>query len=173
MKENYTISIADIQLNVKVDGSRDKVERIVGIIDRRMRDILLKSRQCPKTQAALICALDFCAEKLEAKEDIERLKGEILEVSESLKRAEDKAERGASENKSLKSEKARLELENAKLKELLAANNIEYTPIEEAEADNESAQPEIIVCDDNGQADKKNSRSRVGSMFDLLTFSDI
>ena len=176
MKEKYTISIADIQLNVIADGDRDRIERVVGIIDRRMREILLKSHQCPKTQAALLCALDLCADKLEAKDEIEALREELAEANEETRRAKDNYDRVQMTNLKLEKDKAELAAENARLRELVEkakSNNgisadeiaeVEQLTIEDVE---KAAQPE------QKPAPKKEKKSRVGSMFDLLTFSDI
>ncbi len=177
MKEKYTISIADVQLNVIADGNKEQIERIVGIIDRRMREILLKSHQCPKTQAALLCALDLCADKLEAKEEIEVLKEALTNESEQLKRAQESYDRVQSLNLKLENDKAELEAENARLRSIIeeaiknntipaaAAEQVEQLTIADVE-ETAQEQPEE-------QIKKDNSRSRVGSMFDLLTFSDI
>ena len=178
MKEKYRISIADVQLNVIADGNREQIERIVGIIDRRMREILLKSHQCPKTQAALLVALDLCADKLDAKAEVESLREELGELSEQLKLARDNYDKAQSLNLKLESDKAALEAEIARLrsgacesKKNAAAeeDNVEQLPIEDVEATVESAPAETAPAENK----KEKSRSRVGSMFDLLTFSDI
>ena len=57
MKQKYTITVADMDLNIISDASPDEVENIVGILDRKMRDINLKSPRCTKNEAALLCAL--------------------------------------------------------------------------------------------------------------------
>ena len=175
MKEKYTISIADVQLNVIADGNREQIERIVGIIDRRMREILLKSHQCPKTQAALLVALDLCADKLDAKAEIDSLKEELAEQSEQLKLARDNYDRAQSLNLKLESDKAALEAEVARLRSgacdtkkcdnsAREDDSVQQLSIEDVETPAEPAPVENK---------KENSRSRVGSMFDLLTFSDI
>ena len=68
MKQKYTLVIADVEMNVVTDASREAVDKIVGILDRKMRDINLKSRRCTKNQAALLCALEYCSEKLALQE---------------------------------------------------------------------------------------------------------
>ena len=175
MKEKYTISIADVQLNVLADGNREQIERIVGIIDRRMREILLKSHKCPKTQAALLVALDLCADKLEAKAEADSLRDELAEQAEQLKRAQENYDRAQSLNLKLEAEKAELEAEAARLRSVIgdavknntvpaeAVPEVEQLTIEDVEVKEEAPAPQK----------KDNSRSRVGSMFDLLTFSDI
>ena len=176
MKEKYTISIADVQLNVIADGNREQIERIVGIIDRKMREILLKSHQCPKTQAALLVALDLCADKLDAKAEIEALRDELAEQSEQLKRTQDSYDRAQALNLKQESDKAELEAEVARLRAFIdearknntvpvdKAPEIEQLTIEDVDKESKPEQE---------QPKKDNSRSRVGSMFDLLTFSDI
>ena len=172
MKQKYTISIADVQLNVVADGDQDRIEYIVGIIDRKMREILLKSRNCPKTQAALLCALDLCSDKLQAKDEIESLKTQIEELSEQLKKAQDNYDRAQRVNITLEKEKARLEIEGDKMRAAMDAAGIS---VEQGAPEDEPA-VEVEPVEDNKEkesAAKKDSRSRVGSMFDLLTFSDI
>ena len=64
-KTRYSLSIADMQINVISDAAPEEIDRLVGILDRKMRDIHLKSYRCTKNQAALLCALEYCSEKLE------------------------------------------------------------------------------------------------------------
>lgn len=64
MKQKYTITIADVEMNIITDESAENVEAIAGVLDRRIREIYLQSgSRCPKTEAALLCALDYCAER--------------------------------------------------------------------------------------------------------------
>lgn len=172
MKQKYTISIADVEINVIADGSQEQVEYVVGVIDRKMRDILLKSRQCPKLQAALLCALDFCNDKIEAKAEIEDLKTQLSEISESLKAEQERADRAERANIALEKAKARLEIENAKLR--TDAPDMAEESVSDVSTEIEN---DISYATDEVETEttpkKKDSRSRVGSMFDLLTFSDI
>ena len=178
MKQKYTLSIADVVLNVTVDEAPETVEYIVGVIDRKMREILLKSRYCPKTQAALLCALDLCADKLKTREELEAVRDELTAISDELKKAEDKHRRAEALTVTLEKEKARVEIENMKLRTALEeiekggslpegglaailSSTIEAEPAASAEAD-----------EPKETAKKTQSKSRVGSMFDLLTFSD-
>lgn len=66
MKQRYTITIADMEINVISDESPETVESLVGSVDRKMREILTASRRCSKSEAALLCALDYCADKVQA-----------------------------------------------------------------------------------------------------------
>lgn len=179
MKQKYTLSIADVELNVTVDESPETVEYIVGVIDRKMREILLKSRYCPKTHAALLCALDLCADKVKAKEEIESLKDTLASLEEEIKKAEDKNRRAEGITVALEKEKARLEIENMKLRAAIEQaqrtgsipeGDVAQIIATEEEAENAIAEQE---AQEKEAPKKAQSKSRVGSMFDLLTFSDI
>ena len=77
MKYKHTITIADIQMNIVTEEEPELVEAMVGILDRRIREIFLKSEnRCPKIEAALLCALDYCAEKNKLQETINRMEEE-------------------------------------------------------------------------------------------------
>ena len=86
MKQRYKITIADIPMNVTSDESPEAVEALVGVIDRHIREIYHKSNRCSKTEAALLCALDYCADKLKAQRKIKRL--EALTAEYEIKIAE-------------------------------------------------------------------------------------
>ncbi len=178
MKQKYTLSIADVELNVTVDEAPETVEYIVGVIDRKMRDILLRSKYCPKTQAALLCALDLCADKLKAKEEIEEL-NEVLEaVREELKASEEKYARTQTLSANIEKEKTRLEIENMKLRAALdeakRTGNVPEIDNDAVASVKEEALPVQPEKKAASEASKKTqNKSRVGSMFDLLTFGDI
>ena len=178
MKQKYSLSIADVVLNVTVDESPEVVEYVTGVVDRKMREILLKSKYCPKTQAALLCALDICTDKVKAKEEIDALKEEIDTLTSAVKVEEEKNRRAEAFTVALEKEKARLEIENAKLRAALEeAEKGGYVSSEIAAvaiaSDAETEQVVKSETADEKEADKKPQKSRVGAMFDLLTFGDI
>ncbi|MBQ9805852.1 MAG: cell division protein ZapA [Clostridia bacterium] len=198
MKQKYTITVADMDLNIISDASPDEVENIVGILDRRMRDINLKSPRCTKNEAAMLCALSYCSER--------------IAMQEAFKKVEKDAFRFAGENEKLKRtiEELQAELDTlrkdaAVMRSILdqaAASNAQKEPaeaqfvaktpaekkavIEEVEQlsalDNIPEQPTAPVPaavpaqeseDAGAKKANKAKQSRVGNMFDLLTFSDI
>ena len=207
MKQKYSITVADMELNIISDASPDEVENIVGILDRRMRDINLKSPRCTKNEAALLCALSYCSER--------------IAMQEAFKKVEKDAFRFAGENEKLKRtiESMQEELDNlrkdaAVMRSILdraaltatpqptpQAEKAKYVPKpfgkkEEAEEpvqlsdfDAPEAQPEQPAApvepaapvaeaaeEPAEAAQKKNqkaNKTRVGNMFDLLTFSDV
>ena len=111
MKQKFTLNIADIQISVIADAAPEEVEHIRGLLDRKMREIYLKSR-CPKTEAALLCAMDFAADRM-------NLQAQITELDERCEKyalvLENLKERNADQNAELE----RLRSENAVLRSLL------------------------------------------------------
>ena len=111
MKQKYTLSIADLQISVVADATPAEVEKVRGVLDRKMREIYLKSR-CPKTEAALLCALDAVSDRMSQQEALESLEErceKYATVLDSLK------ERTAEQEEEIE----RLVAENALLRSLL------------------------------------------------------
>lgn len=77
MKQKYTITIADIEMNVVCEESAEAVEALVGIVDRKMREITMSSKRCSKSEAALLCALDYCADKITAQRKVKALESKL------------------------------------------------------------------------------------------------
>lgn len=185
MKQKYTLTIADMDVNVITEAEQESVERIVGILDRKIREIILKSKRCSKNEAALLCALDLCADKIQLKDQLEELNTALDEATAEIKRLNAKLEKLETKSEKLESEKERLGGENVKLRALLdeARNGADITdedienigapaPIKET-LEAELNGLEVNEAEEKAPAKKKSSRNRVGSMFDLLTFSDI
>ncbi|MBE6707043.1 MAG: cell division protein ZapA [Ruminococcaceae bacterium] len=82
MKQKYTIRVADIEMNVISEESPEAVEALVGIVDRKMREIEGASRRCSKSEAALLCALDYCSERIKAQRKIKTLESR-LQIAET------------------------------------------------------------------------------------------
>ena len=96
MHQKYTLTIADIEINVISDESPEAVEALVSIVDRKMREISSKSRNCSKAEAAILCSLDYCSDKIRAQRKIKAVEAklalteatvdELIEENEALKR---------------------------------------------------------------------------------------
>ncbi len=182
MKQKFTLQIADLQLSIITDASVEDVERISGLLDRKMREIYLKSR-CPKTEAALLCAMEFVADRFSLQEQNAELEDRCEKyalVLENLKeRTTDQAaeiERLRNENDVLRSLLTRAADAPAEEPEApIAPDPISPTEFLASVAD---AQNEPVddpapapVVEEPAPAPQK-SRSRVGSMFDLLSFGE-
>ena len=187
MKEKFTLHIADLQISVVTDATAEEVEHISGVLDRKMREIYLKSR-CPKTEAALLCALEFAAERMTQQTEIAELRDRceqyalVAETLEARVTAEsEEVERLRQENEILRSlvgdktSPAPIS-PSAFLAEVAEAQNTAVKPA--------SAQTEALTIDDmfaEAEAEDEllaateegpRNRSRVGSMFDLLSFGE-
>ena len=201
MKQKYTITVADMELNIVSDASPDEVENVVGMLDRRMRDINLKSPRCTKNEAAILCALSYCSERLAMQEafkkvekdsykyaaENEKLKRTIESMQEEIDNLHKDAEVMRSildhvtvtapapvqETKPVEVE--RTEAEETASTEQLAAMD-ETTPLPTAPAETparETVAEAPTEAADEPKNSKNTGRSRVGTMFDLLTFNDI
>ncbi|MBQ9132303.1 MAG: cell division protein ZapA [Clostridia bacterium] len=209
MKQKYTITVADMELNIISDASPDEVENIVGILDRRMRDINLKSPRCTKNEAAVLCALSYCSER--------------IAMQEAFKKVEKDAFRFAGENEKLKKtiESMQEEMDNLRkdadvMRSILERASLTVAPqpapqeekpkyvpkpfgkkeedtVQLSAFDAPVAQPEqptspvepavaATATEESSEetaesaVQKKNqkaNKTRVGTMFDLLTFSDV
>ena len=193
MKTKYTLNIADMQLSVMTETPAEEVERIRGLLDRKMREIYLKSR-CPKTEAALICAMDFASDRMSLQE-------QVADLSDKCERYTTAMDTLKERNTAQAAELDRLRNENAILRSLLTTDTapaVAPDPIsptdffaevasaqtfgdiaaavgqllpEEAEEIAESTDPDQI--DVFTPAEAPAPRSRVGSMFEQLSFGDV
>lgn len=88
MKQRYTIRIADIEMNVIAEESPEAVEALVAIVDRKMREIEASSKRCSKSEAALLCALDYCSEKIKAQRKIKTLESKLAMAEATVEELE-------------------------------------------------------------------------------------
>lgn len=105
MHQKYTLTISDIEINVISDESPEAVEALVSIVDRKMREISSKSRNCSKTEAAILCSLDYCSDKIKAQR-------KVKSVEAKLALAESTIDELIEENEALKQELAELKKNN-------------------------------------------------------------
>ncbi len=164
MKQKYTITIADMELSVISEAPSEDVEKVVGILDRRIRSILIKSQTCSKIEATLLCALDLCGDKLQMKEALEEVITDLEDAKEKNAVLEEKLALLEKNIEKTEKECARLQAENKRL--MFNGSMFKHeAPAENKPAENEESAP----AENNGA----KSRSRVGEMFDMLTFTDI
>ena len=177
MKQKYTLNIADLQISVISDAPAEDVTKIGGILDRKMREIYLKSR-CPKTEAALLCALECVADRISMSEKTAELEDKCVKYGVVLEGLKDR-------NAELTAELERMRNENSVLRSLLTQNGgaapVAPQPIPPteflsrvADAQNETVTPAPVVEEPvDVPAEEPRRRSRVGSMFEQLSFGDV
>jgi len=81
MKEKYTLTVANSQINIVTEMPKEEIDAIVGIVDRRIREIHLHSKGCSRTDAAVLLCLDYCAEKIELQKTVKSFNAQIEKLT--------------------------------------------------------------------------------------------
>ena len=187
MKQKYTITIADVEMNVITDETQDAVDTMVGMVDRKMREIRRSSTLCSKSEAALLCALDYCSEKIALQRQIKAIEAEVAEVVAKLEEANRRNESLGREINKLKTKNETLAKKAemvGKIPVQLQMNINEEAPAEKAEEPVAEPVPEAPAVEAaprrRGRPPKNaaapeatEAKKRVRSMFDLITFDRI
>jgi cell division protein ZapA (FtsZ GTPase activity inhibitor) len=78
MKQRYTLTVANSEINIVTEEPRENIDAIVGIVDRKIREIYLHSKgECSRSNAAILVCLDYCAAKIELQKTIKNLNCEV------------------------------------------------------------------------------------------------
>ena len=60
------------------------MEGLVGIVDRKMREIADGSKRCSKTEAAILCSLDYCADKIRAQRKVKSVEAKLAHTEAAM-----------------------------------------------------------------------------------------
>jgi hypothetical protein len=197
MKKKYTLNIANIQISIVTDASPEEVEHIRGLLDRKIREITTKSR-CPKTEATLLCAMEFAADRMGMQDQITILEERCDKYEIVLEGLKERTREQTAEIE-------RLRQENAVLRSLVTTGSGAVAPdpispaaffaeVADAQAVPSAAKPaKAAKADkpakpakptDSGEGDsdapvaelptetKRTRSSRVGLMFEQLSFDE-
>lgn len=180
VKQKYTITIADMEMNVICDESPETVENIVANVDRRIREINLKSPRCSKNEAALLCALDLCTERLSLQSQLTDLEAQNDKLFRALERLQRENENLAEQLAVAK--EARESAEAAVTAPAADGETAADAPTEAAPAREETAAEVPATTLDNIVRKKRTvsyrsaaatrAKNKVGNMFETLTFHD-
>ena len=194
MKKKYTLNIANIQISIVTDASPEEVEHIRGLLDRKIREITTKSR-CPKTEATLLCAMEFAADRMGMQDQITILEERCDKYEIVLEGLKERTREQTAEIE-------RLRQENAVLRSLVTTGSGAVAPdpispaaffaeVADAQAVPSTTKPaKAAKADkpakptDSGEDDsdapvaelpsetKRTRSSRVGLMFEQLSFDE-
>ena len=106
MKQKYTITIAGVSMNVVTDESPEAVEALMGLVDRKMGEVSMCG-YIPKSEAALLCALDYCSERIKSQRKVKALETKLAYTETAMEELE-------MENEALRRELEELKLMIAK-----------------------------------------------------------
>lgn len=181
MKKKYTLEVANSQIAIVTEESQETIDTVVGIVDRKIREVYLHSNgECSRTNAAILVCLDYCAEKLELQKTIKNLNSEVDRLNAENELAE--RERAALEREILilrESLKTATHKHAARriLEEQIAFDEVnkeemdEHTPVQ-----NEDVVIETLTPPQDAESEKlhvKLKKKKVRAMFDNISFDDI
>ena len=75
-------------MNVVAEESPDTVEALVGMVDRKMREVYGPGSRCTKTEAALLCALDYCSERIKTQRKLKSVEGKLAITENTVEELE-------------------------------------------------------------------------------------
>ena len=82
MKQKFSITVADVPMNIVCEESRETVDAAVAALNAQIASLTSdKSRFCTRTEAALLAGLDYCTR-------VVHLEARIKELEEYLRRAD-------------------------------------------------------------------------------------
>ncbi len=94
--EKYDIEIAGIAMTVKTDENEDFVDYVVHELDRKITEMTKRNVRCSKTEAALLCALEYNCERARLDKKVKNLEAQVALYTANVNRLK-------SENAELKS----------------------------------------------------------------------
>lgn len=199
----YKLSIADLDVNVSTTESPDMVHTLEGMVDRRIREIVSKSPRCSKSEAAILCALDYCADSIKGETKTRDMEHEYVQMSRALETLKKDYEDMRAELEKLRQENAVMSGILSKAATPAAEEADAVAPVAEvadgeqialdlpapeatqAEETTPPAATEVMFEGEHAEEKPKktrrstrskvtaSSKSKVGDMFDMLTFKDV
>jgi len=85
-KKKVMIKIAGTQLTLVTDEADGFVDTVEQTVNNRMSSLTRNSYRANRTDAALLCAVDFCSEKLKAEKKVMNLEAQISLYDVNLRR---------------------------------------------------------------------------------------
>ncbi len=86
-KRKVDVEIAGLKMSLVTDETESFVESVVRRVNDSMNSLLQSSRNRTRLDAALLCALDFCSDKLTAEKRVRNLEAQISLYDVNLRKA--------------------------------------------------------------------------------------
>jgi cell division protein ZapA (FtsZ GTPase activity inhibitor) len=199
----YKLTIADLDINVSTTENPDMVHTLEGMVDRRIREIVSKSPRCSKSEAAILCALDYCADSIKGEAKTRDMEHEYVQMSRALETLKKDYDDMAAELEKLRQENtvmsgilAKAAAPAAETVETVATEDgatgeqiaLDLPAAEAAPAADDVTPPaatEVMFEGEHAEEKPKktrrstrskvtaSSKSKVGDIFDMLTFKDV
>lgn len=81
MRQKFSISVADVQMNIICDETQETVDAAVAELDKQIRTLTsVQGHSCTKTEAALLSALDYSTRCMHLKERVSDLEKRVNEA---------------------------------------------------------------------------------------------
>ena len=86
-KRKIDVEIAGLKMSLITDETESFVESVVRRVNDSMNSLLQSSKNRTRLDAALLCALDFCSDKLTAEKRVRNLEAQISLYDVNLRKA--------------------------------------------------------------------------------------
>ena len=86
-KRKIDVEIAGLKMSLVTDETEPFVESVVRRVNDSMNSLLQSSKNRTRLDAALLCALDFCSDKLTAEKRVRNLEAQISLYDVNLRKA--------------------------------------------------------------------------------------
>lgn len=93
MKQKFTITLLDMPVSIVSDESEETVKTLAAKLNERVKNVLWKSRQVSKTEAALFCALEYLSDAENAKARADKAEAQLDLYSNNIVRLREENER--------------------------------------------------------------------------------
>lgn len=84
--EKYDIEIAGIAMTVKTDENEDFVGYVVSELDHKINSMVARNLRCSKTEAAILCALEYNCERARLDKKLKNLEAQVALYSANVNR---------------------------------------------------------------------------------------
>ncbi len=91
MKESVKVQVAGVSFFVVTEDGEERTEEIARIVDKKINNLVLQTTNCTKMKAAALCAMDFCRQSLEQKQQIDELNERIKKLEAELSKGKKSA----------------------------------------------------------------------------------